>query len=94
MRPEKKTKEREKIFPAFKKLFGFLQKKQKAQFALVLAILGISAVLSQFTPLAIGYLTDSVLAAQGGRLWSAAPLLAAILVANVLNEVLKVAAVS
>ncbi len=73
------------------KVFAFLQKKQKAEFAAVLLALGVSAALTQFTPLAIGFLTDNLLAGQDANLWSAAPLLLAILAANVLNEIIKVA---
>lgn len=45
-----------------KKIFHLLPQKQKLFFLLILLILGMSAVLSQLTPLSIGYLTDSVLA--------------------------------
>ena len=40
-----------------KKLFGFLQRKQKIEFAGVLVILAVSAGLSQVTPIAVEYLT-------------------------------------
>ena len=52
-----------------KKLFQLLPRKQKTGFVLILLILAVSAVLSQITPLAIGYLTDHVLAgpAEGFR---------------------------
>lgn len=45
----------------FKKLLSILPPRQKANFLLILLILALSAVLSQVTPLAVGYLTDSVL---------------------------------
>lgn len=51
---------------------------------------GVSAVLSQVTPLTIGYLTDHVLAAQGPTFSSVLPILLVILLVNVVNEVIKV----
>ena len=54
------------------------------------AILGISAVLSQMTPLAVGYLTDHVLAAKSATFQSVLPILLVILLVNVVNEVIKV----
>lgn len=73
-----------------RKLYSFLDRRQKAEFAAVLLILGISAALAQYTPLAIGYLTDHLLAAQSIQFATVIPLLVSILVANVLNEVIKV----
>ena len=49
-----------------------------------------SAVLSQLTPLAVGYLTDHVLTQQSATFASVVPILLAILVVNVANEVIKV----
>ena len=54
---------------------------------MILLILGISAVLSQITPLAVGYLTDQVLAEQTVRFAAIIPILLGILV---VNEVVKV----
>lgn len=68
------------------RLFALLPRKQKLEFFIVLAILGISAVLSQMTPLAVGYLTDHVLAAKSATFQSVLP----ILLVNVVNEVIKV----
>lgn len=73
-----------------RKLLGFLGRRQKAQFAAVLVILLVSAVLTQLTPLAVEYLTNTVLAAQTIRLGAVMPVLLAILAANVTNEVIKV----
>ena len=73
-----------------RKLLGFLGRRQKAQFAAVLVILLVSAVLAQLTPLAVEYLTNTVLAAQTIRLGAVMPVLLAILAANVTNEVIKV----
>lgn len=82
-----KTMERQKLF---KQVFAFLHKKQRIQFVAVLVILAVSAVLTQFTPLAVGYLTDHVLAEQGIMFRKVLPILVFILVVNVLNEVIKV----
>ncbi len=73
-----------------KQMFALLPRKQKLEFWIVLAILGVSAVLSQMTPLAIGYLTDHVLAARSATLPSVLPILLGILLVNVVNEVIKV----
>ena len=74
-----------------KKIFGLLPRRQKAGFFVVLLILGVSAVLSQLTPLAIGYLTDEVLTQQRTSFRAVVPVLAVILVVNVVNELIKVA---
>lgn len=74
----------------WKKIFDLLPSRQKLGFFCVLMILGVSAVLSQFTPLAIGYLTDSVLAGEQVAFWSVVPILIAILAVNVINEIIKV----
>ena len=75
----------------FKKLISILPPRQKANFLLILLILALSAVLSQVTPLAVGYLTDSVLTSDAITLTSVLPVLTLILVVNVVNEVIKVA---
>lgn len=75
----------------WKNIFALLPRKQKSGFFLILLILGVSAVLSQLTPLAVGYLTDHVLAGQNASFASVAPILVAILVVNIVNELIKVA---
>ena len=50
----------------------------------------ILAVLSQLTPLAIGYLTDHVLAERDATFQKVIPILLGILLVNVVNEVIKV----
>lgn len=74
----------------FKKVFGLLDKKQKFSFLIIILILGVSAVLSQITPLAIGYLTDTVLAQENIIFGTVIPILLVILVVNVANEIIKV----
>lgn len=81
------TKDRQKLF---RQVFSFLHRKQRIQFAAVLVILAVSAALTQFTPLAVGYLTDHVLAEQGIRFRKVIPILVFILAVNVVNEVIKV----
>lgn len=74
----------------WKTLFALLPQRQKVGFLMVLVILGLSAVLSQVTPLAVGYLTDHVLSEQSATFWSVLPILLVILVVNVVNEIIKV----
>lgn len=74
----------------WKNLFALLPQRQKVGFLMVLVILGLSAVLSQVTPLAVGYLTDHVLSEQSATFWSVLPILLVILVVNVVNEIIKV----
>ena len=56
-------------------------------FFLILLILAVSAALSRLTPLAVGYLTDHVLAGQNASFAS----VSAILAVNIVNELIKVA---
>lgn len=81
----------ENLRKIWKSIFALLPRKQKSGFFLILLILAVSAVLSQLTPLAIGYLTDHVLAGQNASFASVAPILLAILVVNIVNELIKVA---
>lgn len=74
----------------WQKIFDLLPHKQKVGFFIILVILGASAILSQLTPLAIGYLTDYVLAEQTIKFQSVIPILLVILLVNVINEVIKV----
>ena len=73
------------FWPLVKKLGKLLERRQRAGFIVILLILGISAVLSQITPLAVGYLTDRVLAEQTVRFAAIIPILLGILVVNVVN---------
>ena len=74
----------------WKKIFVLLPQRQKLGFFIILLILAVSAALSQITPLAIGYLTDHVLAEQNIAFASVIPILLGILAVNVVNEVIKV----
>ena len=75
----------------WRKMLGLLPPRQRLNFAWILLILIVSAGLSQFTPLAVGYLTDHVLGSQTAAFASAIPILLAILAVNVVNESIKVA---
>lgn len=63
----------------WKKIFVLLPQRQKLGFFIILLILAVSAALSQITPLAIGYLTDHVLAEQNIAFASVIPILLGIL---------------
>lgn len=88
VRVMQKPENRRKIW---KSIFALLPRKQKSGFFLILLILAVSAVLSRLTPLAIGYLTDHVLAGQNASFASVAPILVVILAVNIVNELIKVA---
>ncbi len=75
----------------WRKIFDLLPQRQKLSFFLILVILAVSAVLSQLTPLAVGYLTDRVLAEPDVTFLAVLPVLLVILLVNVVNEVIKVA---
>ena len=75
----------------WQKIFRLLPPRQKLRFLWILAILVFSAVLSQLTPLAVGYLTDHILADQSVTFPSVLPVLLMILLVNVANEIIKVA---
>ena len=67
-----------------------LTSRQKWTFVFIGLILVVCAGLSQLTPLAIGYLTDSVLSRPEIVFVEIIPILAWILLVNIVNEVLKV----
>ncbi len=74
-----------------KKIFALLPRRQKRLFPVIICLLCISAVLSQLTPLAVGYLTDRILAEADVAFMSVLPVLLVILAVNVINEIIKVA---
>ena len=47
-----------------KQMYALLDRRQKAGFVLIIAIMAISAALAQLTPKAIGWLTDDLLAQE------------------------------
>lgn len=74
----------------WKNIFELLPARQKLLFPVILVILAVSAFLSQLTPLAVGWLTDHVLASDSLNFVSVLPMLGAILAVNVANEIIKV----
>ena len=74
-----------------KKTYRLLDYQQKLKFLLIIAIMVISAILTQITPKAIGWLTDDVLNVSGVSFEKVIPFLILILVVNVVNEMIKIA---
>lgn len=75
----------------FSKMYGLLERKQKLSFIFILLIMAVSAVLTQFTPKAIGWLTDDILKQSEIAFFNIVPVLVLILVVTVVNELLKIA---
>lgn len=73
-----------------KNIYKILDSKQKASFLLIIFIMIISAVLTQLTPKAIGWLTDDILSQKGVEFEKVIPFLILILIVNVVNEVIKI----
>lgn len=73
-----------------RRVFGLLRPREKRSFIWVFLILGVSALLSQVLPLAVGYLTDDILVGDGVAFTRAVPVLLLILVTTIVNEVIKV----
>ena len=72
------------------KIYRLLDFKQKIKFLIIILIMIVSAVLTQMTPKAIGWLTDDVLNVNGVTLEKVVPFLILILVVNVGNEIIKI----
>lgn len=73
-----------------KKLYKILNKRQKISFGIIIAIMIISAGLTQITPKAIGWLTDDILTQSEIAFKKVIPFLILILVVNVINEIIKI----
>ncbi len=73
-----------------KKLYKILNKKQKISFTIIVAIMIISAGLTQVTPKAIGWLTDDILLQKEISFLKVIPFLILILSVNVANEIIKI----
>ncbi|WP_235713791.1 hypothetical protein [Anaerostipes caccae] len=73
-----------------KKIYNLLDGKQKRNFVLIILIMIVSAVLSQITPKAIGWLTDDMLIQNQINFLKVIPLLFLILAVNVINELMKI----
>lgn len=73
------------------KIYKLLDFKQKLKFVIIIFIMIGSAILTQITPKAIGWLTDDVLNVNGVSFKKVVPFLILILIVNVANEVIKIA---
>ena len=73
-----------------KKLYALLDRKQKRNFILILLIMIVSSALAQFTPKAIGWLTDDILAQSTIRFLQVIPALILILIVTIVNELIKI----
>lgn len=73
------------------KMYRMLERKQKFSFLFILLIMAASAVLTQFTPKAIGWLTDDILKQSELAFLNIVPVLVLILAVTVVNELLKIA---
>ncbi len=83
-------KKNNSIKNVLKKLYSILNKKQKISFALIIVIMIISAVLTQVTPKAIGWLTDDILIQNEISFIKVIPFLILILIVNIVNEIIKI----
>ena len=72
------------------KIYRLLEFKQKIKFLIIILIMVASAVLTQMTPKAIGWLTDDVLNVNGVTFEKVVPFLILILIVNVANEIIKI----
>ena len=78
------------IKDVLKKLYKILNKRQKLSFGIIVAIMIISAGLTQITPKAIGWLTDDILTQNEIAFKKVIPFLILILIVNVANEIIKI----
>ena len=72
------------------KLYALLDGKQKRNFIFIILIMIVSAALAQFTPKAIGWLTDDILTQSQLNFINVIPVLVLILVVTVANELIKI----
>ena len=72
------------------KIYRILDSKQKFKFLVIVLIMIVSAILTQMTPKAIGWLTDDILNVNGVSFEKVIPFLLLILVVNVANEIIKI----
>lgn len=69
-----------------KQLYGLLDSRRKRNFIFILLAMALSAVLTQVTPKAIGWLTDDILLREQIQFGAILPVLGVILVVNVANQ--------
>lgn len=72
-----------------KNIYALLDTKQKFIFVVILLLMIVSAVLTQLTPKAVGWLTDDILLQNKLNFVTIIPLLMLILIANIVNEVIQ-----
>lgn len=85
-----KKKKNNSLKSVLMKLYKLLNKRQKITFIIIVIIMIVSAVLTQITPKAIGWLTDDILTQNEVAFQKVIPFLLLILVVNVVNEVIKI----
>ena len=85
-------KKKNDLFFVLKKIYKLLERKQKFIFMLIVLIMIISAALTQVTPIAIGWLTNDILGNNVNEISfdKVVPYLIVILIANVVNETVKI----
>lgn len=83
-------KKKIKLKHILSKLYHLLDARQKRSFLFIVVIMILSSALTQFTPKAIGWLTDDILIQEQIEFFNIIPVLLLILVVNVVNELIKI----
>ncbi len=83
-------KKKIKLKHILSKLYHLLDDRQKRSFLFIVVIMILSSALTQFTPKAIGWLTDDILIQEQIEFFNIIPVLLLILVVNVVNELIKI----
>lgn len=83
-------KKKIKLKHILSKLYHLLDARQKRSFLFIVLIMILSSALTQFTPKAIGWLTDDILIQEQIEFFNIIPVLLLILVVNVVNELIKI----
>lgn len=83
-------KKKIKLKHILSKLYHLLDARQKRSFLFIVIIMILSSALTQFTPKAIGWLTDDILIQEQIKFLSIIPVLLLILIVNVVNELIKI----
>lgn len=86
-----REREKNSLKAILKNIYALLDRKQKINFLVIIAIMAISAALSQLTPKAIGWLTDDILVQEQIEFFKVIPFLLLILAVNIANELIKIA---
>lgn len=83
-------KKKIKLKHILSKFYHLLDARQKRSFLFIVVIMILSSALTQFTPKAIGWLTDDILIQEQIEFFNIIPVLLLILVVNVVNELIKI----